>query len=226
MALRKSTEQAQDTSDPSLPAMIADILDCATTDLHPDLAPYIVATTFGDILKHPLVFQWGIATPAMKGMANAQYEAKRQAVEQARDECDWHSYVALHERPYRIAALAEVPRTAEDYWQMVSLWWVDTEYPSLIMADWLAILADPQARAMMDEDEQAVFEGLPEAVVVYRGVGEGGIDNGLSWTLKRTCAEWFAARFGTGHVVERTVPKADIVAYVNRRNEQEVILLP
>lgn len=214
---------AEEAMDP----LLAEILSAATADLHPDLAPYVVPTEFGDMLKHPLVYQLGIASPVMKGVANNQYELKAREVERARAEGDWNTFVALHERPYRITALTEVPPETDGYWEMVATWWMDTEYPSLVIEDWLVILDSPGARNMMSDEERATLDALPARVLVYRGVPEGGIEEGLSWTLDKDRALWFAQRFGKpGRVLERSVSKTEIVAYLNGRQEQEIVLRP
>ena len=59
---------------------------------------------------------------------------------------------------------------------------------------------------------------LPESVTVYRG----GTADGLSWTLSRKVAEFFAERTG-GMVHQRTIDRASILFYSNGREEQEVI---
>ena len=40
--------------------------------------------------------------------------------------------------------------------------------------------------------------GLTGTLTIYRGVSGPGIAEGMSWTLDRAVAEWFARRFGEG----------------------------
>jgi hypothetical protein len=76
-------------------------------------------------------------------------------------------------------------------------------------------------------------------VLVFRGVGHPGFARGLSWTLDRYRAVWFAgyaplaaARGGIAadtsqpSVVCATVARADVIAYLEGRSEREVIALP
>ena len=78
----------------------------------------------------------------------------------------------------------------------------------------------------MSKEDRKYFDSLPEQVVVYRGYLQGKNKTGFSYTLNKERAEWFANRFsGDGKVYERTVRKDKIVAYTNRRDEQEVIIL-
>lgn len=79
----------------------------------------------------------------------------------------------------------------------------------------------------MDEEDRADFEELPDRVKIYRGVTEynQNMVKGLSWTLDRKVAEWFAHRFmSKGHVYAATILKKDILAYYDGRNEQEVVV--
>jgi hypothetical protein len=49
-------------------------------------------------------------------------------------------------------------------------------------------------------------------------------ENGLSWTLDKSKAEFFANRFGKkGIILERKIPKSEIVALLTVRGETEVI---
>lgn len=201
-------------------------------ELHPDLRPFLVTTSVGPMLQHPLIHQLFFGTEMEIGWANQAYEQKTVALHNAITTGDWNTAIALHERPYRVDVLARVPRTAPDYWNMVATWWCDTEFPSNRGDVWTEILHHPDVHLMMDPDERAVFDSLPDTVTVHRGCGDdsGAGVEGLSWTLSREKAEWFARRFTTddspGRVLTRTVPKSVIAAYLARRGEDEIIILP
>lgn len=85
-------------------------------------------------------------------------------------------------------------------------------------------------RDIMNADDLAVFEGFPVRLRVYRGCSveetRAGVF-GLSWTLSRAIAEFFAWRFNaadTGRVVVSTeITRPDVLAYFNTRREQEII---
>jgi hypothetical protein len=62
---------------------------------------------------------------------------------------------------------------------------------------------------------------LPESVTVYRG----GDPDGLSWTLSRKVAEWFAEGSNT-EVHQRVIHRDSILFYSNDREEQEIIFDP
>ena len=51
-------------------------------------------------------------------------------------------------------------------------------------------------------------------------------EDGISYTLDKKRAEWFSKRFRKdGTVVQKVVRKKRIVAYLDGRNEQEVVVL-
>lgn len=63
-------------------------------------------------------------------------------------------------------------------------------------------------------------------VTIYRGVKENNY-RGLSWTIDKSVAEWFARRFGHNgdkcYVFIGTINKKDILALFSSRNEKEVV---
>jgi hypothetical protein len=77
---------------------------------------------------------------------------------------------------------------------------------------------------MMNEEDDQFLRSLPEEVTIYRGCQEGLNENGLSWTLDKSKAEFFANRFGKkGIILERKIPKSEIVALLTVRGETEII---
>lgn len=77
------------------------------------------------------------------------------------------------------------------------------------------------------EDEMLIYKGLPEILTVYRG---GISDNGISWTLDKRVAEWFASdsqqyEGKDTKVFEKTIKKSDIRALILDMGEKEVILI-
>lgn len=194
--------------------------------LHPDLLPYFEEEgALGPQLRHPLVYQVPFFT---NGTANAYYKQKVKAIEDALAEKNYSKVVYLHERPYRIQAFLDVMESMEDadYWKLLSSIWTDTENSWQNFEMWNALLRSPRPERhnLMDEEELNHLASLPDEVVVYRGCVEGVNENGLSWTLDKTKAEFFANRFSkNGIVLEKTINKDKIVAVFLGRNESEVI---
>ena len=84
---------------------------------------------------------------------------------------------------------------------------------------------EAQRKAALDS-----MKDLPEVVTVYRGEGNESTpyEKSLSWTLNLTAAYFFAAWRcpKTARVIQGTVHKEDILAYITDRNEEEVLVKP
>ena len=81
---------------------------------------------------------------------------------------------------------------------------------------------------LMDEEDYAYWEALPEEVTLYRGVGRGRKKYGLSWTDQEETAIWFKNRWATeeekGQLLKVVVNKKHCLAYLNTRGEKEIVL--
>lgn len=89
----------------------------------------------------------------------------------------------------------------------------------------LKMLRKCNPKYLMGQENYEVYENLPDTFVVYRGLQENAQEDGLSWTLSKDVAEWFASRFeNNGEIIEKTVHKAEVIAYFNDREEEEIIL--
>jgi len=89
----------------------------------------------------------------------------------------------------------------------------------------------------MTKQELKIYNSLPENITIYRGMTTEELksgDFGISWTLSRERAEFFAFKYGRNFSTENKpkvvhqleVTKVEILAYFNERNEQEVICIP
>lgn len=212
---------------------LPDLAKLAEETLDPELEPYLEESTFlGLCLKHPLVFQ----VPYFNaGMANLAYRHKTGMVDKARSEKDWHSYIWLHERPYRFDALndvlAEVNVSDEDEHSLIRDVWIDSENVWQHFYAWVEIFSheDLNSEMLMTDKERARLAALPEVVRIYRGATLEMNEDGLSWTLDQGRAKWFAERFshrGSAVVIHADVPRDQIVALLEGRSEDEVIVLP
>ena len=85
--------------------------------------------------------------------------------------------------------------------------------------------------ALMEPEDLAVFNQLPAEIVAYRGVAGvtvGQAKRGMSWTLNREEAEWFAERdedLGSPMVLEATICKPNVLAVFNDP-EREIVVRP
>lgn len=121
-----------------------------------------------------------------------------------------------------------------EYTRKVRKMWIygGHSHPADNMQLWIEHLRQCNPSDFMTARERKKFAALPDTFTVYRGVRPVfGTPVGLSWTLDRKVAEWFALDESTntiGTVYERTVSKTDVFAYVVKEsgtwNEHEIIL--
>jgi hypothetical protein len=206
--------------------LMAKIIAEQSESLHPDLVPYLEQSSEGwMMLRHPLVYQVPFFS---NGSANAYYEQKRNAVEKATGDKNYKQFVWLFERPYRVEAFIKIADKLSDtdYWKLLSDVWIDTENQYAYLKEWKRLLTSKRSNRhyMMTEEEDNLLRSLADEVTIYRGCQKGLNENGLSWTLNKSKAKFFANRFGKkGIILERKIPKSDIVAVLLSRGESEVI---
>jgi len=195
--------------------------------LHPDLEPYLEDGVLGAQIRHPLVYQVPLIS---NGSVNAYYAQKKKAVEDALIAGAYGRFIFLHERPYRLKAFTAIADKLPDakYWSLLSSIWTDTENGWQNIEQWRELFGSsrPSRNFLMDEDEQFAFDNLSEKFTVFRGCQEGINEDGISWTLKREKAQWFANRFQKdGVVLEKVINKQHAVALFIGRNESEVVVI-
>ena len=188
----------------------------------------------GLMLKHPLVFSpfhgdW------MNAWANRRYRLKLAALDQVRASGDWCAYIWLHERPHRVEALQDIAFNlrGREYWEMVSQVWSDSENIWQHRRAWRQVWLskEPERDAVMDTTEREHLASLPDDLTIYRGVSLRSAMHGLSWTLDREKAQWFANRWlcfkrRRPILLQTVVRKTDVVAYFAGRKEQEIVVHP
>ena len=137
----------------------------------------------------------------------------------------------LHERPYRCDALADIDKrlSSSDYWELVGNVWIDSENIRQHYAVWKRIWTAPipDKEKCMDTTERARLARMPLAFDVWRGIGFRG-RTGLSWTLDRDKAVWFARRFsefsvGAARLFHGNVKRQDVHAFFSGGNESEIV---
>ena len=82
--------------------------------------------------------------------------------------------------------------------------------------------------------EFEIPETLPETVTCWRGTSHVSVTQakrGISWSISRDVAAWFATRFADSHprskalLLKTTIPKSHILYYSDGRQEKEVALV-
>lgn len=194
--------------------------------LHPELSQYISLSTYGAILRHPLVFAVPYF-PEQNKIVNRQLEYKKKAVSSALEKQNYNQYIWLHERPFRLNAFLAIQDHLDDvtYSSLLAEVWIDSENIWQYQRQWISILNDTRfsSQHFMVPEEYDFFRSLPSRFTIYRGCDRKN-RSGLSWTLDRKKALWFAARFEGNVLLEKTVCKKSVLAYVSRRSESEIIL--
>jgi hypothetical protein len=220
---------------------------CASEPLHPDLLPYVqVHARMGKMIHHKWIVEI-MYVEVFNKRINTMYKHKEQATEIALAAQDWKQYIFLHERPYRLDALLEIMDSAgfwDDptpvFWDLLVTVWMDSENIHQNLDAWRdlwSVASKSQENGygaihphVMDDEELAAFQALPETVTVYRGTSHRKVISGMSWTTDKTKAEWFATRFTTPHqsknIAKGIIAKKDILAYLIGRGESEVVAFP
>lgn len=200
-------------------------------DLDPELVQYMGESYFGPCIQHPLVY----SVPhfaQMNGKMNEQLRYKKEAIQEAKAERRWHSFVYLHERPYRLHAFQQIKTLMPDdeYWSLLASIWIDSENIRQNSRAWFTLLRSKRNGKynMMSEEARAALAAMPVLIPVYQGHTVRRHD-GWSWTTERSTAVWFAQRFSTlehsGPVLTTgTVSKADVLAYLTNRGEAEILV--
>jgi len=200
-----------------------------TSELHKDLQNSIVKLNSGlQMVHHFLYVGTYTGHPFLNQMINDSYNYKKEKFNKYIEKQDIEALIYLIERPYRVPCTMSTlsswwEPTKEDYWKLISWLWQDTESVYENLDTWIELLTqmfdDPQL--MMNDKEKKVYNNLPETVTIYRG---GIDDKGLSWSLSKETAEWFANRFDKGYqVFTKDISKSQILAYLDGRNEKEII---
>ncbi len=145
-----------------------------------------------------------------------------------------YGFVCCHTAPFRVAAFRKALRKLgakikdKDYWQTLRLAYETNENPSghcHTFRRWLA--ARRRSREyFMELEERDLLRRLPDSFTVYRGYSRFR-GEGMSWTLDRRVADWFAHRradWGQPRVITGLVRRDDVLALLESAGEAEVLV--
>ncbi len=124
------------------------------------------------------------------------------------------------------------------YWHALGIAYTDSDnlfhYSGLVKA---AFLKNKLGREyLMNEEEQNYLKDLPNEITIYRGMTEIELqqkDFGISWTLKKEVAEFFAQKYWRNLSTDQykktvhklTIDKSQVIAFFNDRDEFEIIYI-
>lgn len=212
-------------------------------ELDPELRPHFYQHKLvGPSIAHPLVElkSLHVELPSdaefsnRAALVNQILKEKREQKQTCLNEKDWHSYVFIHERYARVAALSECIKynnfELSSLWELVGQVWLDTETAWSNRDQWREIWAEPCPRRWkaMSRAERNTLRRLPDEIEVWRGTSNLSAVLGMSWTLSRDKAEWFANRWSgpDGPILARgRIAKANVCAYFTGRREREIVTL-
>ena len=119
----------------------------------------------------------------------------------------------------------------EDLSTLLAEAWTSSENPNqdvnVSLAQLTRMFKKTNKKYLMTDEEYEIYNNLPETFTVYRGVASGRNAKGMSWTQNLEVAEWFANRFNygnKGYIQRATANKKDVLAYFNRRDEDEIVI--
>ena len=81
----------------------------------------------------------------------------------------------------------------------------------------------PYRRFFMTPEEEKRLERMSFPLTVYRACS--GDDKGISWTISESFANWFQTNYRKERIDRKEVRREDVFAYIDRRGEDEIILL-
>jgi len=146
----------------------------------------------------------------------------------------WEDFIVCHTPPHRIAAFRKLLRTHaaklsdEEYWRNLRMIYEEAANPS---AHWVTFRQLFRSRRkkrehLMNPRERDMLRRLPDSLTVYRGYARFG-GEGMSWTLDRRVADWFAHRDsgrGEPRVITGEVRRDDVLALITTTNEAELLV--
>ena len=117
----------------------------------------------------------------------------------------------------------------EDFSRFLGSMWTLVEFPNadptVSPAEFVRYFQQADKEILMEEGDYKRYLSLPDELMVYRGAKPKGEVLALSWTLSKKKAEWFANRFQSdGTVYRAKIAKEHVLAYLNCRSEQEVVV--
>ena len=144
---------------------------------------------------------------------------------------DVSSILIMMSSPYRLQFLnmIEDDITQKEFSEHLAWLWIDTEFPNQYpQAMLIKLFKKSDKKLLMNKEEIGVFDKLTDKITIYRGLQtEKAKKLGLSWTLSREKALWFANRWKKkSKVYSAKIRKEDAFAYFRTRGEEEIVVNP
>lgn len=122
--------------------------------------------------------------------------------------------------------------SVQDKGRLLRSAWTESEDPNqdvnVSISEAVKMFKNSDKEFLMKENELEFLRSLPDEIKLYRGVAVGRNPEGLSWTPNLELARWFSHRFDNkeekGYVKCGIANKKDILAYLDERNEEEIVI--
>lgn len=206
--------------------------------VQPEADPVFPFITIHPFLESPFWFE-KMHIDKVQGMDSSYdltnpeiYEKWLEAFQQRLDKIDNLSYIyMLWRSSWKMTFMKFCgPYLSEkDYATYLAESWIDEENPNMdanvSISESIKMFKKCKKEDLMCEEDLNYYKSLPDQLTVYRGVAQGRVKIGLSWTDDLDQAKWFQHRFGEENtLLQLNVQKKDIIAYFNTRNEKEILL--
>ena len=133
-------------------------------------------------------------------------------------------------KQYKLTFLRDTKQylSSKDFANLFREAWITSENPNddvnVKIRTLVSWYKNSNKKYLMEEDDFNVYNNLEDEFTIYRGVGINRNPKGLSWTMNKEKAQWFANRFGIGGYIETAkINKKDVLAYFNSRGEEEIV---
>lgn len=120
-----------------------------------------------------------------------------------------------------IITLKECGNLLAENWKVIKFLNCDVNVRKNVVLRWIS---NSDKNILMNKSELKIYKSLSNEIVIYRGVNNKKGKLGISWTLNKEIAEWFATRYNTGNVYKAKIKKENVIGYINSRDEQEIIV--
>jgi hypothetical protein len=200
--------------------------------LRPELKKYLDMSGPFPMFRHPFFTN----TPSSFPLCNFWVRIKEAIAQEYRKNGEVAKVLMLYDGPFLIDGFRKEAKKLDDeqYWKGLAYVYTEQEQLWPLRRVLLTFFNSPRPKreALMDSKERKVWEGLPQKVPIWRGF-RGDRGKGISWSVKREKAVWFANRFakelpdlGALTLASGVVDKKDILAYFAGRGEAEVVVDP
>lgn len=122
----------------------------------------------------------------------------------------------------------------EEYWENLTYAYMNQDFSHVSYDVYKMIFSSKRSNKekLMSDEDIKFLKNLPDTIKIYRGGAkkEKSKGYGISWTLNKDIAQQFVDRkkvlvSDDLEVLEITIHKSKVVAYLNQRNEEEIIYL-